>query len=79
MALIDRRRVQTDGLIVGYVSEPFSISDKQLRIEAPCNHRSGDYIVIAVCVGSLWDVEELPAFTRVAGSVKVLVIRYGIV
>jgi len=75
MAFIDRRRVQADGLIVGNVSETFSVSDKQLRIEAPRNHRSGHYIVVAVCVCSLRDVEELAAFTRVSGPVEVLVMR----
>jgi len=53
--------MQADRLIVGAISEPLSISDEELWIETPTNHRGRDEIVIAIHVRSLGNVEELPS------------------
>ena len=44
-SFIDRRRIQAYRLVVDYIPPALTITDKQLGIEAPRNHRIEDKIV----------------------------------
>lgn len=66
MTFVDGRGMQADGLIVGNISETFTILNQQLRVETPCNDRACDDIIIAVGIGSQWNVKELSPLARVA-------------
>jgi hypothetical protein len=66
MALVNRGWMQADGLVVCAIAEAFPITNKQLRIEAPCNHRSCDDIDITIGICSLGYVKKLPTFARVS-------------
>ena len=60
--------MQTNGLVVGTVSEALSISDEKLWVEAPSNNRASDDIIIAVGISSLGNIKELFASARKSSS-----------
>ena len=55
---IDRARMQSHGLIVRHTAPSPSITDQQLRVEAPGDDGVGDQIVVAVGVHTVGDGDE---------------------
>jgi hypothetical protein len=68
MSLVDRRRVQADGLIVGTVPEALSVAYQKLRVETPSNDGASDNIIVTVGICSLGDIKELSASVRESSS-----------
>jgi hypothetical protein len=66
--LVDGRRVQGDGLVVGDVAPALAFTGEQFRVKAPGDDRVDDDVVAAVCVVILGDDEELPLAAAGSGS-----------
>jgi hypothetical protein len=69
---VDGRGMQTNGLIVGAVSETLSISDEELWVETPSNDRASDDVIVAIGICALRYIKELPSFAREAGSASLV-------
>ena len=65
---VHRGRIDGYRPIVGDASPALALSDKQLGIETPRNHRVHDKIVVAVDIYSFRHREELALATRKSGS-----------
>lgn len=48
MALVDTGWMNTDGLVVGYISPTLAVTREKLWIEAPCYNGACDKIVMAI-------------------------------
>jgi hypothetical protein len=68
VSFVDGRRMQTNGLVVGAVSETLSISNEELWVKTPSNDRASDDLVITVGIRPLRNIEELPASVRESSS-----------
>lgn len=68
VTFVHGRGMQADGLVIGNISEPFTVFYQQLRVETPSNNRARDNIIITVGIGSLRNVEKLSALARVPRS-----------
>lgn len=62
-SLVDRCRMQADCLVIRDVPPALALTGKQLRIEAPRNHRIDDQVTPAVDIVPLRDSEELSLAT----------------
>ena len=58
--LVDRCRVQSDGLVVRDITPALPFASQKLRVEAPGNDGIDDDIVVAVEVVLLGNNKELP-------------------
>jgi hypothetical protein len=77
MAFVDTRWMNTDRLVVGYISPAFTIAREQLWIEAPCYDRACDEVVVAVYIGSLWKVKKKATPGGEPYSIKILSFNFS--
>ena len=65
-AFVDRRRIQADGLIVGHIPPPLTITDNELGIETPGN--SGiDHEIIGIGIIIFGNLDKM-SLARVEAS-----------
>lgn len=70
VTFVNGRGVQANGLVIGNISETFTIFHQQLRVEAPSNNRAGDNIIITVGIRPLRNIEELPSLAGIPRSTR---------
>jgi hypothetical protein len=59
VAFIDTRRVNTNRLVVGYISPTSTITREKLWVEAPSYDGARDKVIVAVYIRSLRKIKKL--------------------